>query len=194
MYVAPKTITFKLTTAEEEYIGDMSRNIFYNGYHHGRSLDEIYNSTRNGKILEFALCRQGGTLNPHDFDKSDPNSYGWDVSWYGQRAEVKRMYFGDMSGWLVVSEQQVETFRKMVRMQNIVDIFIIGDYTEDTDSNITARWFMIGPADTFNKCLRPASSKYKTNYDSTGKLKLLYNHNHEPRTIIIKEKVFEPNA
>lgn len=195
MYVLPKKINFKPTIAEEDFITAMALKI-YNKGRDDRSYEEVHKNTRDGKILELALVRQGATLNPKEFDVTDIDSYGWDVLYMGLRTEVKRIKLHELTKWAVFPHSQIKTFVKSAK-QNIVDIFVVGDYTEEVDGTYSVEWLLIAPADTFRAIISPASEEYDRNFDRNNELKWLYNHHSDERTVhrdFIEEDLYlDPN-
>lgn len=89
----------------QERIEEMARGIYaVPAKRKGRSYEEIYASSRKGKLAEFGLERElGATLNPKRWSLRDRDSYVWDAMLEGVKFECKQFaekwpsfYMGDV--------------------------------------------------------------------------------------------------
>ena len=143
--MAPKDIIFKLSSEQLDFIETMAKEIYQcPRRNQNRDYRRVYNSTKAGVILEFALERQGAIKNPKQFDHTDRDSYAWDVMWNGKRTEVKRKQFlrnNSSKYYTWNNSKHVDTFLKNA---GYVQQLIVGDYEEIDGVNDTynVKWML----------------------------------------------------
>jgi hypothetical protein len=144
MVSLPQPITYSMTDQEIEYIKIQAREIcdcFIRG--RGRSFEECFAASHAGGILEFALCHQGATKNPKQFNIADADSYAWDVIWDNGKTEVKRKRFlsNEKTRWYSYTDPNyVKTFLKNI---HLVDYFVVGDYKILDENVYEVHWMFI---------------------------------------------------
>ena len=190
-YKLPDPIIFTINKDQNDFMIEMAKEIHACPVRSkGRAYDTVLKAVRQGVILEFALENQGAIKNPKPFDKTDPDSYEWDVDWYGL-SEVKavpdcRQFPEDMkSHWVTFPERQVKTYIKNItRNPGKVDKIIFGVYNEIKPNTFDVAWRLVAPSDTFKSNIRKCNPKWKSSYDkATGKLKYFYSHKTEYESV-----------
>lgn len=157
-----------------------------------RDYDTVYAHTKAGVILEFALARLGGVMNPAVFDPTIPSSHNWDLDWNGFRCEVKRAV--DPVGkkfdtkWLTIANNMAQKLARNRKLyENCVDIVVFGCYNKLSENTYDVRWRCVAPFDTIRENLKACNEKYDNNWlvDQYGnkKIKFFYNKNGDNRAI-----------
>ena len=191
--VLPEPLILELNEDELAHIETMAKEMYAcDVRRRDRSYETVYAHTKAGVILEFALTRQGGVMNPAEFDYTVPSSHNWDVDWNGFRCEVKNA--ADPVGkkyetkWLTISNymgQKLARNRKLY--PKCVDIVIFGCYNKLSENTYDVRWRCVAPFDTIRENLRQCNTKFDNNFivDQYGnkKLKFFYNKNGDPRSV-----------
>lgn len=171
----PKNIRVSLEPNELEHIHAMAAEIFLcpKRNRQGRSLEAVYRDTLNGVVLEYALVRQGGTMNPKEFDVTDPDSYNWDVDWKNWRCEVKNTNFKDCSvlpekyedkKWVTmpfwIAEKILKNRRKYPKC---VDVVVLGTHDEVSKNVYDVRFEAMIPFENIMYKLKEGKKTYSSN-------------------------------
>lgn len=166
----PETITFSLDEDELRYIGEMATDMFNCQIRRrNRTYEQVYASTKAGKILEFALVRQGAQHNPLEFDVKNRESYAYDVVWNSLRTEVKRKRFLSNDTTKYYSWNKPEYVKTFLKNTDIVEQLIVGDYIELSDNLYKVEWMLVTRiGNNFKSYLK------KSLYNSG---QMYYNHN-----------------
>ena len=140
-----KEQSFKYDRALSDRVDKMSAEMYLcPRRNQGRTFDEVRDATM-AIVLEHALVLQGFKRNPKQFDKTDPDSYAWDVTREGLTFEVKRCRIDKSRKWFSFYETQVKTFRKY---RHLVNGVIVGDYKIVGDM-VYVTWMLAAPAKNF---------------------------------------------
>ena len=159
MFKLPEPIIVTLDNNQVSHINTMAQEIFEDPYRRRRrSLEAVYSHCWAGVPLEFALQAQGATMNPKQFDYSNPDSHNWDVEWNGLKAEVKNSQDpGKLPDkyekkWLTISNYMANKIVRNRRLYpNCVDIIIFGCYNKLSENTFDVRWPAVVPLIPFAK-------------------------------------------
>jgi hypothetical protein len=173
----PKPITYSLKEDEMDAIIEMANDIYKcPKRRRGRAAEVVFESCKAGKILEFALERQGAILNSKKFNLSDLDSYVWDVLWDKKKTEVKRKRFIESNGYDQKTKyyswknpNHVKTFLSNTRE---VEQLIVGDYACVGKNLYYVKWMLITNVDE-NFCNYIRKSVYNQG-------QMIYNHKYDP--------------
>jgi len=195
MFKLPEPIIVTLDNNQVSHINTMAQEIFEDPYRRRRrSLEAVYSHCWAGVPLEFALQAQGATMNPKQFDYSNPDSHNWDVEWNGLKAEVKNSQDpGKLPDkyekkWLTISNYMANKIVRNRRLYpNCVDIIIFGCYNKLSENTFDVRWRAVVPFDTIRQNLRKCQEKYDNNWtidhDGVRRIKYFYSIKTEPRAV-----------
>ena len=185
-YYLPEPLILELNEDELSHIETMAKEMYScDVRRRGRDYDTVYAHTKAGVILEFALVRQGGVMNPAEFDHTVPSSHNWDVDWKGFRCEVKNSadptHKRHVTKWLTISNymgQKLARNRKLY--PNCVDIVVFGCYNKLSENTYDVRWRCVAPFNTIRENLKKCNPEFENNWlvDQYGqnKIKFFYNH------------------
>jgi hypothetical protein len=178
----PERIRYSMTDLEIEYLREQAYEISQCPVRsRGRDYESCFAATFAGSVLEFALVHQGAIKNPKKFDKTDPDSYAWDVLWDEGKTEVKRKRFlkDDRTKWYSVDDPQyVKTFQKNIRL---VDHLVVGDYITLGKNDFDVQWMLITKVGKdFNRYMQ--ESMYNPG-------QLVYYHNRDPKCQYLMNEV-----
>ena len=191
----PKPLILELTNNEIDHIETMAQDMFEcPNRRRGRSHSTVLSHTYSGVILEFALVRQGGVMNPAVFDHTKPETHNWDADWSGWRGEVKNVQDPDQlpekfqKKWLTVPNYMGNKLARNFKLYpNCVDIVIFGCYNKLSENTFDVRWRAVVPFDTIRQNLRPCQKQFSNNWttDHTGveRLKFFYDKSGDSRAI-----------
>lgn len=125
-----------------------------NGQTKGRNHQTMINHTKTGTILEMALVKAlDGKMNTNVFDKTDPETYAWDVEAYGLRFEVKsspkndKKWFNfNLDGYENYSETKMTraNLTTFLKHPEYSDFVVAGYYTDLGDKYLVKfKWLMV---------------------------------------------------
>lgn len=163
----PKPVNLHVTDDEWNHLETMATDIYKCPVRNneGRSWDEVFEDTCTGVILEFAIQRQGGILNPAKFNHRKAGTHNWDVKWLDLVHEVKSCvnpekipkngkYKTDPK-WVNIRKGKVEKIIKNHRKYpNCVDTVIFGYYNKLSERVYECKFRAIVPFEPIRSILR----------------------------------------
>lgn len=165
----PQSMTLMLDEQELDFIQTMATEIHECPVRNrGRTFQQVYNATKAGVILEFALERQGASKNSLPFDVVNRESYAWDIIWNGKKTEVKRKPFLNNDSTKYYSWDNPSYVKTFLNNLDIVEQLIVGDYKEVDENTYDVQWMLVTDVDkNFRKYIK--ESMY-------NKGQMYYNH------------------
>lgn len=169
-----KSITFQLDQTELDYIETMATEIHECPVRNrGRSFEQVYQSTKSGCILEFALERLGASKNNLPFDVANRESYAWDVLLDGKKTEVKRKRFLHNDSTKYFSWDNPSYVKTFLRNLDLVEQLVVGDYKEIDENRYSVEWMLKTDIDeNFYQYVK--KSMYNVG-------QMYYNHTYDPK-------------
>lgn len=166
----PKPVNLHLSDDEWNHLESMTTSIYSCPKRNkkGRSWDKVFSDTCSGVILEFAIQRQGGVLNPATFDHRKSSTHNWDVEWNGFRHEVKSCWNPELipkngkyvsdPKWVNISKDKANKLAKNRRLYpNCVDTVIFGYYNKISQQVYECKFRAIVPFKTIRQSLRKSN-------------------------------------
>tara|TARA_B110000503_G_C7003770_1_gene352653 strand:+ start:66 stop:701 length:636 start_codon:yes stop_codon:yes gene_type:complete len=171
----PKNVRLSLEPIELEHIRLMATEIFNCPFRNkqGRTSEQVYINTKSGVLLEYGMVRQGATMNPKSFDKTDPDSYNWDVDWKHWRIELKNTHFNDGTAlpedyedkkWVSMPDYIAEKILKNRRLYpKCVDVVVLGRHKEVSENVYDVSYEAMVPFDNIQYKLKEGRRSYENN-------------------------------